>query len=116
MTTFLPPDVQAGLDAARKKSLLRNNRLRIEAGDEEYRILRAWENGFALESDDAPYLRGLVDMYDGARHICRCLIVASGEEHGEKYFEYKLMTEATGEQPLDFYRPPDAPVALLEKH
>ena len=29
-------------------------------------------------------------------------------------FEYKRTTEAADRQPLDFYRPPNAPVALLE--
>lgn len=115
MLTHLPEEVQAGLDAARKRALLKSHRLRVQTGEESYRVLRAWEGGFALEAEDAPHLRGLVDLYDGARLVSKCLIVASGEEGGEMRFEYKRTTEATGEQPLDFCRDPEAPVALLGK-
>lgn len=114
MTTFLPEDVQAGLDAARRETSQKSHRLRVEAGGKCHRILRAWENGFALDAAEAPYLRGLVNLYDGARHLSQCLIIASCEDTGEVHCEYKRMTEAVGEQPLDFERARDAPVALLE--
>lgn len=114
MTTFLPPEVQAGLDEARKSALKKSSHLRVHVGDDIYPVLRVWENGFALEAEDASHLRGRVDLYDGTRLISQCLIIASDEEAGEIHFEYKRMTEATGTQPLDFYRAPDAPVALLE--
>lgn len=115
MTTFLPDEVQAGLDAARKRDLRRKSRLRIHAGDEVYRVLRSWDGGFALDADTAPHLRGLVEMHEGTRHLSNCLIVASEEEAGEIRFEYKRTTEATAQQPLDFERPLNAPVALLGK-
>ena len=114
MSTFLSPEVQAGLDAARKTARKKSSRLNVRAGEQSFKILRSWHNGFSLDADEAPHLRGLVDMFDGTRHLSRCLIVASGEEGGELEFEYKQMTEAADRQPLDFYRAPDAPVALLE--
>jgi hypothetical protein len=115
MSTYLPPEVQAGLDAARATALRKSSRLRIEAGQDSYSVLRAWEGGFALHAEGAPHLRGLVDMYDGARHLSRCLIVASEQEGGEMRFDIKRVTEAGGEQPVDFARASDAPVALLPK-
>lgn len=113
MSTFLPPEVQAGLDEARKRATRTSRRLRIEAGGDSYSVLHAWEGGFALDADAAEHLRGRVDLYDGTRHVSQCLIVASEEDSGEIRFEYKRITEATGEQPLDFERAPDAPVALI---
>ncbi len=114
MSTFLSPEVQAGLDAARKTALKKSNRLSVQAGDRTFKILRSWHNGFSLDADEAPHLRGLVDMFDGTNHLSRCLIIASGEEGGELEFEYKRTSEAVDRQPLDFYHRPDAPVALLE--
>jgi len=114
MTTYLPPEVQAGLDAARKTALKRASRLRIRAGEAQFPVLRSWRDGFALDADHAPALRGRVELYDGARLLSQCLIIASEEEGGELRFEYKSMTEASDRQPLDFYRAPDAPVALLD--
>ena len=113
MSTFIPSDVQAGLDAARKRSLARNSRLRVETGDRSFRILRFSETGFSLDADTAPNLRGLVDLYDGGRHIGQCLIVASDEENGELRFEYKRNTCAHDRAPLDFAREENAPIALL---
>ena len=114
MSTFLSPEVQAGLDAARKLALKKSHRLSVQAGDKSFKILRSWNNGFSLDADEAPHLRGLVDMFDGTHHLSRCLIVASAEEGDEIEFEYKRSTEAADRQPLDFYRRPDAPIALLE--
>ena len=114
MDSHLPKEVQAGLDAARKKALRRASRLRIHAGDVSFPVLRSWDNGFSLDADTAPHLRGRIEIYDGARLMSQCLIVASEQEDGELRFEYKRMTEASDRQPLDFYRAPDAPIALLE--
>ena len=114
MSTFLSPEVQAGLDAARKHALKKSSRLNVRAGDRQFKVLRSWHNGFSLDADEAPHLRGLVDLFDGATHLSRCLIVASGEEGGELEFEYKRTSEVVDRQPLDFYRRPDAPIALLE--
>lgn len=115
MTTYLPHDVQAGLDAARKRAVQTSRRLRVRVGDDTHPVLRAWEGGFAVEADSAPHLRGLVDLYDGPKHLSRCLIVASEEEDGEMRFELKRMTDARETQPLDFERNAHAPVALIEK-
>ena len=113
MSTYLPPDVQAGLDAARKKAMRNNHRLRVQAGERMYHVLQAWENGFSLELGDDDTLRGRVDLYDGARHLSQCLIVASEEDGDIMRFEYKRMTEASDTQPLDFVRAENAPVALI---
>ena len=113
MVAFLPKDVQDGLDRARKAAMRRGSRLSVHVGDEAHPVLRAWEGGFAMEAEHAPHLRGLVDLYDGPRHLARCLIVASMEEPGEVQFEMKRMTEAGGVQPVDFERGENAPVALL---
>jgi len=115
MTTFLPKDVQEGLDAARALARKKRARLKLRVGDQSFAILRKWEGGFALDAAEAPNLRGLVDVYDGARHLSRALIVTSEEEAGERRFEYKRMTETCDAQPLDFYKDPKAPVGLLPK-
>lgn len=115
MSTFLPKDVQKDLDAARIAALKKTSRLRIEVDGEEFRVLRRWSDGFSIDAADAPKLRGLVDLYDGGNHLAQCLIVASEEDGGEMRYEFKRATEAHDRAPLDFYRDPDAPIALLGK-
>lgn len=108
-------EVREGLEAARIAGLKKASRLRVMVGDDQYPVLRMWDTGFAVEMDAVPHLRGLVDLYDGARHLYQCLIVASEEEGGEMVYEFKRNTFVADRPPLDFYRDPEAPVALLGK-
>lgn len=110
---FLPKEVQEGLDAARKRDMKRKTRMRVKAGDEVYPVLRFEETGFALSIDNAPHLRGLVDLYDGARHLYQCLIVASAQEDDLMVYEFKRATAAQTVAPVDFYQDENAPVALV---
>lgn len=113
MTTFVSKEVQAGIDAARKQSLRQKSRLRVRTGGEVFPILRIWENGFAMDSDLAPNLRGHVELMDGAHLLSRCLIVASEEEGDQIKFEFKRNTAVQADAPLDFYRDENAPIAFL---
>lgn len=116
MSDFLPKEVREGLEMARKADLRRKSRLRVHVGDDVYPVLRFWDDGFALDIEDAPHLRGLVDLYDGANHLYQCLIVASEPEGSEMVFEFKRHTAAVDKAPLDFVRDVAAPVALIERH
>lgn len=113
MSEFLPKEVRAGLEEARKKDLRRKSRLRVTAGGETFQILRFWEDGFSLDADHATHLRGLVDIYDGARHLYQSLIIASDIEAGELICTMKRSTAALDRAPLDFVRDENAPVAYL---
>jgi hypothetical protein len=113
MSEYLPKEVREGLELARKRSLRKKSRLRLRVGDEVFAVLKYWETGFALDIEDAPHLRGLVDLYDGARHMYQCLIVASEEDGAQMKYEFKRSTEARDKAPLDFVRDENAPVALI---
>lgn len=113
MSEFLPKEVREGLELARRLDLKKNARLRVHTDDEIFPVRRFWDGGFALDAENAPQLRGLVDLYDGARHLYQCLIIASEESGGEMIYEFKRNTAAVDKAPLDFYREEGAPVALI---
>ncbi|MDQ2090757.1 hypothetical protein [Marimonas arenosa] len=115
MTDFLTKELREGLAQARKLAAKRNARLRVQVGEETYPVLRIWDNGFSLDAEDAPHMRGLVDLYEGGRHKAQCLIIASEEDGDEMRFEYKRATEAHDSAPVDFVREDGAPVALIER-
>lgn len=116
MLEFLPKEIREGLDAARKKDLRRRARLRVQVGDAVFPVLRFWDNGFALDADLSPgQLRGLVDVYDGARHVFQCLIVASSIENGELVCDFKRATAVKDRAALDFWRDESAPVGYLPR-
>ena len=110
--SFLPKEVREGLDQARKTKQRKKSRMRVKSGDQTVTILRYWDAGFALDADDAPHLRGLVDVFDGARHLSQCLIVASEENSGEMVFEFKRATPHA-DRPAADYEVLDGPVALI---
>ena len=114
MTTYVPKEVQAGLDRARLVRLKKASRLRLVVDGMTFPVLRMWKTGFAIDAAKAPTLRGFVDLYDGAIHLFQCLIVASEPDGGEMVFEFKRLTAITEQPPLDFVQHKDAPVALIE--
>lgn len=113
MTTFLPKDVQVGLDNARLAALKSGSRFSLVQNGNAHPVLRLWKTGVSLEAATAPRLRGYVDLYDGAVHLFQCLIVASDEENGEMQFEFKRLTAVADRAALDFEIAENAPVAVI---
>ena len=113
MTEFLSREMLAEMEAARKKALKKRSRLRIITGDETYPVLRMLPEGFTLDADQVAHLRGLVDLYDGARHLAQCLIMASDVTGGELVCTMKWQRRNTDAAPLDYARDDSAPVGYL---
>ncbi len=115
MTDYISPELEEMLKAARKKAMTSTSRLRVHVGQRTYPILKLWNGGFALDAENAPHLRGLVDIYDSAKHLMECLIVASAEEEGLMHYDFKRATQAHETAPRDFAEDESAPVGLLTK-
>ncbi len=90
-------------------SKARHGQWRVQMGKASFPILRLTGRGFVLAAEDAPGLRGFVDLYDGQRHMFNCLVVACGIQHGEAVFEYKRKSPLMTAPPADFEQ--DAPTA-----
>lgn len=117
MLEELPKEVREGLEAARKLARRRGKtRLRLHVGDAVYPILRVWDDGFALDAETTPHLRGLVDVHESGHHILQCLIVASREDNGEIICDFKRNSTVSDRPALDFARTEDAPAALLPRY
>lgn len=112
---FLPKDLLVGLQEARNREARKNSRLRVHAGGEVWRVLRRWRGGLALDAAQVTHLRGLVDLFDGSRHLSTCLIVASDVDKGELICTVKRETAVTDRAALDFARDENAPVGFLPR-
>lgn len=112
---FLSKEVQAGLDQARMRSMTRKSRLRVHLGGQVFPILQFWKDGFALDSKVTTQLRGLVDVFDGARHEFQCLIIASRSEGDILICDFKRATRVTDRAALDYIRDENAPIAYLPR-
>lgn len=104
MSTFLPKEVREGLDLARKTALRKSSRLSVRVGDEVLPILGMRDNGFTVDIENAPNLRGLIDIYDGPRHLYQALIVACDEEAGQLHYEFKRATRPEDHPATDYVR------------
>ena len=113
MESFLSDEVRRGLDQARKRATKASSRLCVHVGDTVYRVTKTFDNGFCVPAEVGAELRGLVDVYDGPKHLFQCLIVCAELADDEVHYEYKRTTEAVDQAPVDFVREEDAPIALL---
>jgi hypothetical protein len=113
MLEYLPEDIRRGLLAAQDRPRRGPHRLCVHLNDAVFPLLRLWDGGFAVDSTRTPRLRGLVDLYDGPRHLSQCLIVAAAVDGDQMIYEFKRETAAADRAPLD-YAPEDIrPSGLL---
>lgn len=113
MYEFLPKEVRDGIELARSRELRRKSRLRLLVDGQILPIRRLWNTGVSVDASGAPHMRGLVDVYDGSRHLCQCLIIASEEAAGEMVYEFKRQTFVTDRPALDYEADETAPVGLI---
>jgi hypothetical protein len=104
MFEFLPPEMRAELESARMDAMRRKSRLRVRDGDAVYPILRFHGDWFTLDVSQVDHLRGVIDIYDGGRHLFQCLIIASDVQGDELICRVKQATFATDTPPVDFER------------
>jgi len=112
MLEFLPEDIRRGLLAAQDRPKRGARRLSVHLGDNVFPLLRLWDGGFAVDSSRTPRLRGLVDVYDGPKHLSHCLIVAAAIEGDQTIYEFKRETVVGPGAPMD-YAPDDPPPSGL---
>ncbi len=114
MTTYLSESILDGLKAARQKQTRKGSKIRVEIGDAYVPVIEMTEGGFTIAQDSAPQLRGHVDLFEGPRHLFRCLIVASESFGGVTRYEFKHSTPADQSVALDYVAERPAPHALIE--
>jgi len=115
MLEFLPKEVRDGLETVRRRDTKRQSRLRVQVGEAVFPVLRLSDEEMQLDASLTPHLRGLVDVYDGARHVAQCLIVASTQENGILFCGFKRSTDVMEGPALDYWKDENAPVAFLPK-
>lgn len=113
MEAYFPADVLAGMKHAARKSERKSKRLCVHVGEDVFPIVKFEDDGFAVDQEETPELRGLVDLYDGPRHLAQALIVRSRGEGDLRHYEYKRRTAAEDRVPLDYAVEREQPTALL---
>lgn len=107
----LPADIAHALRQTSPRR--RGPKFEVRANGDSYPVQKLWEGGFSVLVEDAPRLRGFVDLMHGEDRLARCLIVLAEEDEGVVRYEYKRRTEDADGPPVDYEIADDAPVALL---
>ena len=115
MFQFFSNDLADGLAAANAQKAQRKTRRRLVADGREYPLSNLWHDGLAVDASLTGHLRGLVDVYDGAKHIQQCLIIASEVQAGQLICTFKRATPISDRPALDYERDDNAPVGYLPK-
>lgn len=68
-----------------------------------FRVLAMNHSGFTVAADDAPKLRGRVDIYEGEAHIMQCLVMAGDQQGVVVPFTFKRATRVAERPALDFH-------------
>ncbi|PVH28490.1 hypothetical protein [Pararhodobacter oceanensis] len=113
MLEFLPEDVRRGLEMARKREARKGSRLCVHIGEEVYPIQDLGDEGFAVDRTRVPGLRGLVDIYDGPRHLSQALIIAADEDGDLMRYEFKRETPVSDDPIRDYAEERETPRGLL---
>ena len=107
MDAAIPEHISTALSerAERRRELPVNYRVR--AGEREARVLQLATDGFVIEADGRPPLRGYADIFRGDERILRGLVIVSWAREGKVGYEFKRGT-TDGTMPVDYVRGPVA--------
>lgn len=106
MDTFLPQGFAPDRTRNRMSRPARTPQLCVEKGGVYYPVLRRWDTGFAVSAQDVPTLHGIVNLYDGAEHLHRCLITARETDQDEQIFTIQRSKPAAEMSPKSESQPP----------
>ena len=107
MDSALPMDVSAALSAAAHASRRKPSRYRVKTGDRVMPVTELASDGFVIEADGRPPLRGYADIFRGDERVLRGLVICSWAQDGLVGYEFKRGT-ADGTAPADYVRGPVA--------
>lgn len=108
MRDLEPNVIFGGVEQGRFRKPVLASQYRVVAGGNSYPVLRMSKTGFVLSAQDAPRLRGTVELYRDQEYILMGLVMADAPENGEVAYEFKRATHVTDRPPLDFVAQIDA--------
>ncbi|MEM7190175.1 MAG: hypothetical protein AAF439_11240 [Pseudomonadota bacterium] len=89
METVLPNDIAGALADAQKSRARRRSKYRVRHGDREHPVIELTTDGFVIEADGRPPLRGYADIYLADERILRSLVICTWARDGLVGYEFK---------------------------
>ena len=107
MDTALPEHISTALAERAEKRRDRKSVFRVRAGEREAKVVELASDGFVIQADGRPPLRGYADIFRGEECILRGLVICSWARDGQVGYEFKRGT-TDGTVPVDYVRGPIA--------
>ena len=104
MDSILPGQVLSEIERTRRARRRARSRHLVVAGPRKHRILELTPNGFVIEADGLPRLRGYVDILNGEERIARRLAQFAWAHDGLVGYEFKH-DAGRRETPPDYVEP-----------
>ena len=92
MDTILPAGFTGVSEAHRRNTLRRESRLRVRTDAQDHAVMELTANGFVIEADGRPPLRGYADIFRGDNRVLHGLVQCSWAEDGLVGYEFKRDT------------------------
>ena len=115
MSEFVQPEIAAALEVARRNARRSASRHTIVAGERQHRVIEFSHDGFVIEADGRPPLRGYVDLFMGDERISRRLVVCAWAEDGLVGYEFKRTSPDKESTPADYVVPGHAGLLAAPK-
>lgn len=77
---------------ARRDVQRRSSRLRVCAEGRDHQVMELTADGFVIEADGRPPLRGYADIFRGEERVLHGLVICSWAEDGLVGYEFKRDT------------------------
>jgi hypothetical protein len=92
MDIVVPKEMAGAREMARRDSQRRTSRLRVCAENRDHQVMELTTDGFVIEADGRPPLRGYADIFRGEERVLRGLVICSWAEDGLVGYEFKRDT------------------------
>ena len=101
MDIELRGEIAGAIEVKRRDAMRRRSRFRVVAEDRDHRILDLKDDGFVIEADGRPPLRGYVEIFLGEDRVDRQLVVCDWARDGLVGYSFKR-DSAGADVPADY--------------
>ncbi|MEM6663997.1 MAG: hypothetical protein AAF666_17685 [Pseudomonadota bacterium] len=89
MEDILPSEIAGALADARLSNARRRTKYRVRHDFRDLPVIELTNDGFVIEADGRPPLRGYVDIYLASERVLRSLVICTWARDGLVGYEFK---------------------------
>ncbi len=92
MDIIIPSEITGARETAQRNHARQHSRLRVRTMGRDHQVMELTANGFVIEADGRPPLRGYADIFRGDDRVVHGLVVCTWAENGLVGYEFKRDT------------------------